>query len=75
MSRSLPNGSANVCVGTTSSSPVLTWTEQIKVSSTVGSANSYMGVWTASIPSGIVVTPPSWAQRVAVVPFSADVIM
>jgi hypothetical protein len=69
------NGSANVCVGSVSASPALTWTEQVKISSTVGAANSYSGVWTAAVPASVTVTPPSWAQRVAVVPFTADVLM
>ena len=46
------NGSANVCVGTVSSVPALTWTERIKINSTVGAANSYNGVWTATLPPG-----------------------
>jgi hypothetical protein len=69
------NGSANVAVATVSSTPVLTWTERIKINSTVDALNSYTGVWTASVPSNIVITPPSWAQTVAVVPFRADVFM
>lgn len=71
------NGAANVCVGTVSSTPSLTWTEQVKISSTVDATNSYSAVWTASVPAagGVPVLPPSWVQRVAVVPFAADVIM
>lgn len=71
------NGSANVCVGTVSSTPSLTWTEQIKVNSTVDATNSYIGVWTATAPanSAVPVLPPRWMQRVAVVPFNVDVIM
>ena len=51
------NGSANVCVATVSSSPVLTWAEQVKISSTVGATNSYAGVWTAVVPAGGAATP------------------
>ena len=69
------NELVEVCVATVSSSPSLTWTEQVKVSSEVSPNNAYLGVWTATVPAAITITPPSWAQRVAVVPFSADVIM
>ena len=71
------NGTATVCVGTTSSSPVLTWTEQVKLNSTVGAVNSYSGVWTATVPasSAVPVLPPRWMQGIAVIPFSSDVIM
>lgn len=69
------NGSANVCVGTVSSTPTLTWTEQIKLNSTVGATNSYSGVWTASVPAGSSFSAPLWVQQIAIVPFSADVIM
>jgi hypothetical protein len=72
------NGAASVPVGTVSSTPTLAgWTEQVHLSSTVGGFNGYVGVWTASVPAGggIPVLPPSWTQRVAVVPFTADVIM
>lgn len=67
--------SGNVQVATVSSSPALTWTERVHLSSTIGAVNAYVGVWTASVPASTVITPPSWAQRVAVVPFRADVIM
>jgi hypothetical protein len=62
------NGSANVCVGTVSSSPTLTWTEQIKINSTVGAANSYNGVWTAVVPAASTAGPAVGLQSVARVP-------
>ena len=47
------NLSAAVCVGTVSSTPALSnWTERVKLSSTVGGTNSYIGVWTATVPTG-----------------------
>jgi hypothetical protein len=45
------NDTALVCVGTVSSSPALTWTEQVKINGTVNAANSYTAVWTAQVPS------------------------
>ena len=62
-------------VATVSSVPALTWTERINVNAAEAGLSGYLGVWTATVPAAVTITPPSWAQRVAVVPFSADVIM
>ena len=58
----------NTCVGTVSSTPSLTWTEQIKVNSAVGGANSYIGVWTAVVPAASTTGPALGLQSVARVP-------
>ena len=62
------NGSANVCVGSVSSTPTLTWTEQVKVSSTVDAANSYMGVWTAALAAPITSGPALGLQALVQAP-------
>lgn len=72
------NFSATTCVATITSSPALTWTEQKSVVVAESGTAAYAGVWTAVLPTGgssNPVVPSSWFQKVAVVPFTADVIM
>ena len=38
-------------VATVTSSPALTWTQQVSVNSAVSSINGYVGVWTAVVPN------------------------
>jgi hypothetical protein len=66
---------AGTQVATVSSTPSLMWTERINVNAAEAGLSGYLGVWTATIPGAVVPQPPGWVQRVAVVPFRADVIM
>ena len=62
------NDSANVLAGTVSSSPSITFTEQIKINSTVSPANSYVGVWTAVVPASVTSGPALSPQFTGAVP-------
>jgi hypothetical protein len=53
------------CVATVSSSPALTWTEQVKVIVSESGTASYVGVWTASVPGGAGAGEPSEQWQVA----------
>ena len=69
------NFSSTACVATVSSSPGLIWSEQVHFTGDESGTDAYIGVWTAPVPAAGTITPPSWAQKVAVVPFTADVLM
>ena len=56
------NELVETCVATVSSSPGLTWTEQVKVNSEVSPNNAYIGVWTAVVPASIAAGPPLGLQ-------------
>ena len=62
------NFTPTTCVATVSSSPSLTWTEQVKVSVSESGTAADVGVWTA--PLGPVVTPgpPLFPQFMGAVP-------
>lgn len=68
------NGSANVCVATVSSVPALTWTEQVKISSTVDALNSYTGVWTAVVPASFTSGPPLGLQALVQAPVTVPLL-
>ena len=55
------NFSAATCAGTVSSTPSLTWTQRVAVTSNVGGVSSCIGVWTAVVPAAAVASAPPQA--------------
>ncbi len=62
-------------VATVSSTPSLTWTQQVSVNANIDAITGYVGVWTAVIPpvatGGPAVAYPRPSGRVVTVPFAA----